>query len=198
MLKHLLIVTLFFIFGIKGYCSELLQKQASLFFEDLRTFEADFVQEADDEHAYGKVYLSKPHKIRFDYISPFKSRLIVNRKRATYYDIDLDEINSFSVEHTMLKLFIKNGRFFTDLSFDKAACQERNNYVYVKTKYIVKSGKTGDFTVTFIFNKNIDILYGIVVEDNLDNKMTLNFEHIRINQDIKDDIFNLKNIKKEN
>lgn len=63
-----------------------------------RTLSCDFKQVSLDERgnpvktSYGRFYLKKPGRFRWDYQRPFKQEIISNGKKVWFYDADLEQV----------------------------------------------------------------------------------------------------------
>ena len=56
------------------------------------------------EISYGNIFISKPGKIRCEYINPSPIVLIINDQKITYYDKKLDEVSYTTSDATALKI----------------------------------------------------------------------------------------------
>lgn len=77
------------------------------------TFIAQFKQSnKEGSIRYGKFFISKPGKIRCEYLKPSPDLLIINENKVTFYDQALDEVSYASSDINSLKLLaIKDLRF---------------------------------------------------------------------------------------
>lgn len=72
--------------------------QLKAFLITTRTLSCDFKQVSIDEHgnpvktSYGKFYLKKPGRFRWDYQRPFKQEIVSNGKKVWFYDADLEQV----------------------------------------------------------------------------------------------------------
>jgi outer membrane lipoprotein-sorting protein len=65
---------------------------------------------------YGKLFISKPGKIRCEYLKPSPVLLIVNENKITYYDQELDEVSYTSANVNALKMLALKNIQFQDLN----------------------------------------------------------------------------------
>ena len=72
------------------------------YLNDIKYFKANFIQDNKDnsELSEGIFYLSRPGKLRIDYLNPFEASLYTNNQTTTYYDKDLDEITTIKTSKT--------------------------------------------------------------------------------------------------
>lgn len=77
------------------------------------TFSAQFKQSnKEGSIRYGKFYISKPGKIRCEYLKPTPDLLIINENKVTFYDQRLDEVSYANSDINSLKLLsVKDLRF---------------------------------------------------------------------------------------
>ena len=72
--------------------------QLKAFLITTRTLSCDFKQVSIDERgnpvktSYGKFYLQKPGRFRWDYLRPFKQEIVSNGTKVWFYDADLEQV----------------------------------------------------------------------------------------------------------
>ncbi|CAL7959170.1 outer membrane lipoprotein carrier protein [Alphaproteobacteria bacterium] len=89
-------------------CSaEMLQKIEN-YFNNLKVIQAEFVQlDNDGTTQKGALYLRKPDKVKFEYLSPKHKVLLVNGDKVTYYDYELEEASYLPGKSTAIALLAK-------------------------------------------------------------------------------------------
>jgi outer membrane lipoprotein-sorting protein len=99
----------------KLYAKEI--KQVENYLNGFETFIAQFKQSNKaGSIRYGKLFISKPGKIRCEYLKPSPVLLIINDNRVTYYDQDLDEVSYTSSDINVLKLLALSEINFSNLN----------------------------------------------------------------------------------
>lgn len=198
------IILIFFIFYTTNIVNSATDKNTLIlinnYFSNLKTFKADFVQTVknnDKNKVEGLIYLSRPGKLRFEYKEPFQSLLVNNNNVIYYYDIELDELTTLPSKKTPLNSLLKVNKDLKDLDFEIIEIKEENNKIYVITKN-KNLKKVETENITFIFNKEIKILEGVIVEDDLNNTLFLTFSKIEQNITLPNElfIFNKNKLKK--
>lgn len=198
------IILIFFIFYTTNIVNSATDKNTLIlinnYFSNLKTFKADFVQTVknnDKNKVEGLIYLSRPGKLRFEYKEPFQSLLVNNNNVIYYYDIELDELTTLPSKKTPLNSLLKINKDLKDLDFEIIEIKEENNKIYVITKN-KNLKKVETENITFIFNKEIKILEGVIVEDDLNNTLFLTFSKIEQNITLPNElfIFNKNKLKK--
>lgn len=76
----------------------------------LKTFEADFVQTQPDESTFtqntsiGHFQLDRPGKLIWEYVDPEPQRIVVDGKNLWVYDLDLDQVSVRPIEDVKAEL----------------------------------------------------------------------------------------------
>jgi outer membrane lipoprotein-sorting protein len=91
----------------------------------MSSIEAEFVQiSPDGDQQFGKFYLKKPGKMRWDYQSPKQFSIVINGNKLTHYDKQLDEASYGKSEeiavHFLAKKEINLTKDMKVLSLDSA------------------------------------------------------------------------------
>lgn len=85
------------------YANEI--KDIETYLNSFASLTARFKQSnTDGEISYGNIFISKPGKIRCEYINPSPILLIINDQKITYYDQKLDEVSYTTSDATALKI----------------------------------------------------------------------------------------------
>lgn len=158
---------------------------------NMNTFQADFLQFSNNgDSSEGKFYLSRPDKLKFEYINPFKSTLVTNGKTTKYYDIELDELTTIPTKRTPLLFLLNKKKSIKELGFDIISIEDRNNKIYVRTSN-KKIKELEEKYIIFVFDSDIKNLIGINIEDELKNQLYIEFNNIKLNNIVDKNIFNL-------
>ncbi len=101
-------------------------KEVEQYLNSFQTFSAQFKQSsANGEVNYGKLFISKPGKIRCEYLKP-ASVLIMNDNKMIYHDQELDEVSYTSADINALKLLAVNDIKFNLLNIVEV---EKNEHI---------------------------------------------------------------------
>ena len=114
------------------------------YLNNLDNFSASFIQETDGDVSEGIIYVGEK-RVRVDYNKPSKILIILDKKKAMYYNYDLDEDEFFDPTNTSAWFFFdifRNPNFFIDSNF-----VDGNSYISIK-----KSGSIENMN----YNLNLD------------------------------------------
>lgn len=189
--KIILIFFIFYTANIANSSNKHTLELINNYFSNLKTLKVDFIQtieKNDKNKVEGSIYLSRPGKLRFEYKKPFQSLLINNNNVIYYYDIELDELTTLPSKKTPLNSLLRVNKNLKDLDFEIIKIEEKDNKLYVITKN-KDLKKVETEKATFIFNKDITILLGVIVEDDLNNKLFLTFSNIEQNITLPNELF---------
>ena len=97
------------------------------YLNNIKYIKANFLQDnkATSDLSEGVFYLSRPGKLRIDYLNPFEASLYTNGNITTYYDKDLDEISNIKTSSTPLHFLLKENINFNDKSFKVKNFEEK-------------------------------------------------------------------------
>ncbi len=189
------------------------QSDISTFFQQLKTFQADFSQQVEQDgktvqQSTGVVWLKKPLKFRWHYKAPEPMRLVSNGKQFYHYDIGLAQVTTKSVSEvtgSALSTLLSDGKDLNEVFTIKLL-----STTDVQSKFPIKSMQWLDNATTFYQltpkNKTIDDgqpnsliigltaanqLYLLFTEDNYGNN-TFTFSNVHQGDAIADSQFNFK------
>lgn len=93
-----------------------------------QTLTANFKQSSkqDNTLSYGKIFIAKPGKIRFEYLSPSKLLIIFNDNKLTYYDQELNETSYAKSDINILKILAEDN--FSLNNFDLVHAEKDEHY----------------------------------------------------------------------
>ena len=77
--------------------------QAERYLNDIKTLQARFIQESSNGGvAQGRIYLSRPGKLRFEYDPPTPILIVSSGLVVTYYDRELEQVSEVLLSATPL------------------------------------------------------------------------------------------------
>lgn len=191
LLKYTLLFCLLFIINTNASEIKEIKNKVNRYFVNLKTLQAEFVQHSnfEGELTKGLFYIDRPGKLRFEYHYPFKSLLINNDKITNYYDIELDELTTIPSSKTPLSFLLKEAKTLEEMNFKIDQIIRKDYKVYVKVEN--KDIEQAQF-ITFVFNEQVSDLNSIIVEDENNNKLTLDLFNTKVNKPIDKNLFILK------
>lgn len=121
-MRFLLVVMLMLVVNLNCNASTSLQ-DLEKYLNSIHDLSADFVQINHNQvEQGGKFYLSRPDKMRWDYIYPRKTTLLLNDDQLIYYDYKLDQVSYFKNKEKFLSLLTKK-----KISFPSSSKIRSNN-----------------------------------------------------------------------
>lgn len=150
------------------------------------SFSAQFKQSnKNNDISYGKIFISKPEKIRCEYSNPSKLLLIMNESKITYYDKDLDEISYTNADINALKLLSLNEVKFANLNLVQVI--KDSGFISFSIKEYSKELKQ-NLIVTLRFNYPVLKLSQVTVTAE-DSEVNMIFDKIIYNKDLGKQLF---------
>lgn len=144
------------------------------YLNDIKYFKANFIQDNKDnsELSEGVFYLSRPGKLRIDYLNPFEASLYTNNQTTTYYDKELDEITTIKTSKTPLHFLLNENITFKDNSFKIVDIENEKENVMIS---FIENKKEDQGKLILNFKKNPLILSSIklITEDKQEIEMSL-------------------------
>lgn len=135
--------------------------------------------------SYGKLYISKPGKIRCEYLNPTKLLLIINGEKVTFYDKEIDEISYASTEANALKILASEDIDFSNLNL--VELEKEKHFINLSVKEFNKELKQ-NLIVTFkFFYPDITLKQITVHTEN--NEVDLIFDQIDYDRVISNKLF---------
>lgn len=183
-------ILLFAIFFNYSFANDDILEKVNKYLYNIDTFQANFLQFSDfGDSSEGKFYISRPDKLKFEYMDPFKSILITNGKTTKYYDIEMDELTTLPTKKTPLLFLLKKEKSLEKFGFEILSIEKKAQKIYIST--INKEIKELDKKqIAFVFDTKIENLIGINIEDEMKNKLYIEFNNIELNKNIDKNIFN--------
>lgn len=162
--------------------------EAERYLNGLSTLRARFVQTADGQKSGGKFYLSRPGRLRWEYEPPVPVLIVVNHGVVSYYDYELNQLSTLSVDETLLNVLTE-----PDIRLEGAAIHTQDVRV-----------EDGSFSLTLIQHDNPEagalalrftrqpvMLSQIAVTDAAGQTTVLNLEGIEEGVELGDPLFYL-------
>lgn len=144
------------------------------YLNDVKYLKANFIQDNKDnsELSEGVFYLSRPGKLRIDYLNPFEASLYTNNQTTTYYDKELDEITTIKTSKTPLHFLLNENITFKDNSFKIVDIENEKENVMIS---FIENKKEDQGKLILNFKKNPLILSSIklITEDKQEIEMSL-------------------------
>lgn len=134
-----------FFFTLHSYGIETSNNKIIKYFDDFESFSANFIQVNESTIVEGKFFFNNK-RIRVDYLNPSKIILIIDKKKAMYLNIDLEEIQYFNPQESTAEIFYNI--FFSKNITNNATIQENSNSIKL-IKEIIKKNQKITLKLTF-------------------------------------------------
>jgi len=149
--------------------------KAEQYLNSLKNMTADFIQ--TDEYGSiqkGKLFLSRPGKMRWEYNTPKEILIVLNDKDMIHHDKKLDQISYFCSRNDFVNLLVKE-----EIDFNKEKIYVKK-LKYDDKKLKIDLGKKGeDSSMTLTFSQNPFQIQKLEVVDDSLNQVDITFLDIK-------------------
>ena len=159
------------------------------FFAGLDTLQADFDQQVVDandrtvQSAQGHVWIMRPGRFRWDYLTPYRQQLVADGTRVWTYDEDLEQVTVQKASEVLsaTPAILLSGTKPLDEIF---------TIKELSTDRVLLTPKTDDSNITSLRLAFADgLLTRIEAHDTFGNTTTFSFSNVVRNPPLKQDIF---------
>lgn len=158
----------------------------------IKTLQGNFTQKnPDGKIMTGKIYMSRPGKMRLDYNPPSPLLIIADGEWLTQYDRDIDDMSFMSLDSSPASLLLNKSLDFNGIfSVTAITTREYNKtYISLARKEDIDSG-----LITLVFNNDPIALDAWIVEDVSGKKTVVTLSKIKVNLPISSKYFTEKNL----
>lgn len=154
------------------------------YLKGLNNISADFIQrDSYGNKQYGKLYMSRPGKMRWDYQAPQELTVIINGLKVYYYDKQLDQASQYVGDKGLVNLIADEDIFNSkEVSFVDIKTHDK----LLEANF--KSNKASD-EFSFIFATNPLHLLGCAVKKNSGDNLWIKFKNLAVHNDMDLSIF---------
>jgi outer membrane lipoprotein-sorting protein len=155
----------------------------------ITTFVADFTQIAPNgEVSTGKLFLSRPNKLRWQYNPPTPILIVVNGTNVAYYDYELDQLSHSSAEDNISNFLTRN---YISLQDDMKITKFDNKTGTTRIQ-LVKKDKAQEGSLTLTFDNSPLALKKIEVEDSTGQRTLISLFNQKSGMTLDNNLFRLK------
>lgn len=165
-------------------------KQIELYLNNIKNLSAKFVQETSDGSlAEGNFFLSRPGKMRIEYIAQPKILITVNGAVLSYFDVELDEISRLSTNTTPASFLTRANISFDAKDVEITNVKKSTNQIKVS---VMKRNRKEAGEFSLIFATNPLRFSKMEVKNDLDQVISVTLSEIDFVSPISDKLFVLK------
>lgn len=174
---------------LQQYASEL--SQIENYLNNIQNLSAKFIQETSDGSlVQGKLFLSRPGKMRVEYDGSPKILVIVNGSVLAYQDVELDETSYLSTNTTPASFLTRSNISFSAKDVELTNVKKSNGQI--KVSVMKKNRKeAGEFSV--IFDSNPLQFVKMEVKDDLGQLTQVTLSDVNLSKAISSKMFVIKN-----
>ena len=126
-------------------------KRAEEYLNDIQTMEARFTQfDSADKRATGKIYLSRPGRMRFEYDPPVPVLIVANGRHLIHYDRDLKTASYINQRDTPA-WFLLSPKIEMQGDVTVTEVARRENRILIT---LIKTSEPNQGAVTLVFSEN--------------------------------------------
>ncbi len=166
-------------------------QKVQTYFNQLKTINAAFIQiDSEGNERKGKFLLSRPDKMRIDYLTPEKELILLDEDFLIHYNHSLDEVSYVSNENLPITLLSKK-----DLDFSKDVRVVKTNELKEGTQIevVIPQKKKDEYTIVMFFTKQPFQLSRVTVVDKAGGEVELKLIDAYYNSSIPNSAFEFKN-----
>jgi len=165
-------------------------EQIESYLNNIKNLSAKFIQETSDGNmSEGKFFLSRPGKMRIEYLAQPKIIIAVNGSVLSYFDVELDEISRLSTNTTPASFLTRENISFFAKDVEITNIKKTANQI--KVSVMKKNRKeAGEFSL--IFSTNPLRFIKMEVKNDLDQIIGVTLSNTDFTTPISDKLFILK------
>lgn len=174
---------------LTAYKSDLQAVESYL--NSIKNFSAKFVQKSSAGIAAGNFYLSRPGKMRVEYMNQPRILIVVNGSVLSYKDIELDEVSNISTNTTPASFLTRPNISFWAKDVEITNVVKNNESITIS---LVKKNRTeaGEFTLTFKTSPALGFSKMQVTND-LGEVTAITLHEASFPENLDDDLFIIRN-----
>jgi outer membrane lipoprotein-sorting protein len=197
MSKIITTILLFLAFASQSFANQnlLTQNKNDLtqienYLNNIKTLQADFVQESGKNVVNGKFFLSRPGKMRIEYGQPAPVLIVVNGNVLAYTDLELEETSYLTTNSTPASFLTRANFSFSAKDVEITDFKKSSDSIRVS---VVKKNKKEAGVFSLIFKTNPLRFVKMEVKNDLDETTSVTFTTSKFGAEIDDKLFVVKN-----
>jgi len=161
------------------------------YLNSIKNFSAKFIQKSSNGTVEGKFYLSRPGKMRVEYLNEPKILIVVNGSVLSYKDIELDEISNLSTNTTPASFLTRANISFAAKDVEITNVIKNNESITIS---LIKKNRTeaGEFTLIFKTHPALGFAKMQVTND-LGEVTSITLNNATFPESLSDNLFVIRN-----
>ena len=161
------------------------------YLNSISNFSAKFVQKSSGGIVEGKFYLSRPGKMRVEYLNEPKILIVVNGSVLSYKDIELDEVSNISTNTTPASFLTRPNISFAAKDVEITNVVKTDESITIS---LIKKNRTeaGEFTLTFKTSPALGFAKMQVTND-LGEVTSITLRDVTFPESLSDNLFVIRN-----
>ena len=143
----------------------------------------------DNKVKTGMLYVSKPGKLRFEYLIPKKITIVLNKNQIMYHEHELDE-TSYTKENNYFFKLLANKQINLQNDVNKVISDKNNISLHI-TKHV----DNVNADIIIMFSTNPITLREVIFENEGQETYHLSFYDIQYNKNLSSRLFSVQNPK---
>lgn len=196
LLKTLKVIALTLFIGNISLADETPIAQLKTLLQTSASLAADFKQVSYDkaghpaQSSFGKFYLSRPGKFRWNYQKPFEQEIVSNGGKVWFYDNDLEQVTVKKLDDSLgsTPALLLTGQVNIEEKFNLEDQGKEDDMNWVKLS--PKNEESGFKYI--LIGLNAGQLGGMELSDNFGQLTRIYFSNIQLNPKLSDTLFNFK------
>ncbi len=161
------------------------------YLNSIANFSAKFIQKSSNGIVEGKFYLSRPGRMRVEYLNEPKILIVVNGSVLSYQDIELDEVSNLSTNTTPASFLTRQNISFAAKDVEITNVVKSSDSITIS---LIKKNRTeaGEFALTFKTRPALGFVKMQVIND-LGEVTSITLRDPTFPQNLSDDLFIIRN-----
>ncbi len=163
------------------------------YINDIDTLVADFTQTSPDGTVgYGRLFLKRPGKIRWQYEPPIPLLIVVNGPVLVYQDFELDQVSHLSSDQNLMALLARD-----NLQFGRDVVVQEVEVSSGTIRMTIESpAEEDDGTLTLIMQADPVEIRKLEVRDPTGQLTIISLNNLRYGQSLQNDLFEVETLNR--
>ena len=169
-------------------------KRIESYLNGIKTLIAPFTQiDSEEVESEGTFYLSRPGKLRWEYLPPTPILIIAKGSLMTYYDSELDQVSHVGLDDNISGFLTRKNISFSDEKIEIIRFDKTNDEIRVA---IAQKGQDGEGMLTLVFDDKKTALKRMEILDAIGKTTKVTFTTLIYDKKLENSLFTLQKLKK--